>query len=83
VLCKQQLRAIAIIEPKASDVVLQGATCHRGTQNPLKYASAEALIFEELQAVYRLGYKVMFCARAFTGYFPLNAPGTSNTPPKH
>jgi hypothetical protein len=45
----------------------------------LKYASVEALIFEELQASYRPGYKVMFCARALTVHFLLVAPGTPPT----
>ena len=61
-LCKQQLRAIAIIEPKASDAVLLGATCHRVAKNPLKYAPVEALIFQELRVPCRPGYKVMFSA---------------------
>jgi hypothetical protein len=52
---KQQLKAIGIIEPKTSDMVLQGDTCHRVAKNPLKYASVEAFMFEELQAPYRPG----------------------------
>jgi hypothetical protein len=31
-------------------------------KNPLKYASVEALIFDELQDLYRPGYKVKFLA---------------------
>jgi hypothetical protein len=50
-------RVIAIIEPKASEVVLQGATYHRVAKNPLKYASVEALVFQELQAPYDLATK--------------------------
>jgi hypothetical protein len=73
---KQQFRAIAIIESKAGDMVLQGDICHRVAKNLPKYASAEALSFEGLQALSRPGYKVMFCARALTVHFPLTAPGT-------
>src|SRR5918996_3967144 len=67
---------MAVVEPKASDVVLQGDTCHRVAENPLKYASVEALLFQELRAPYRPSDKVMFCARGATVHFPAEAPGT-------
>jgi hypothetical protein len=67
---------MAVIEPKASNEVLQGDTCHRAPKNPPKYASVEALLFQELRAPYRPGDKVMFCASGAPVHFPADAPGT-------
>jgi hypothetical protein len=75
-LSKQRFRGLAIIELQARDVSLQSDTCPRVAKNPAKYAQVEILIFHELRTLYAPGHTLMFCTRALTVHFPLNAPGT-------